>query len=202
VASALMRGLLIGVLVATPVGPMALLAVRHTLERGFPSGLASGLGIATADGLCAGVAALGLTGVTGLLLSQARLLQVMGGVLIVGLGLRGLLSPLASRETKALAAAGLRATYVSCLGLTLANPPTILSFAALFAGAGLVTAGTAAAALVAGVFLGSAAWWLLLTGAVARARARLDLAWRWRLTRGSGAAMVLLGVLVALGAVR
>ena len=197
-SSALLRGFLIGVVVAAPVGPMALLAIRRTLDGGFPSGLASGLGIATADGLYAAVAAFGLTAASGLLLSQARAVQLVGGALIIALGVRGLLSPAATRPADAPSPTGLASAYGTCLALTLANPPTILSFAALFAGVGLVAAApVAAAALVAGVFIGSATWWLVLTGAVTRLRSRLDATWRARLTRVAGLAMVLLGVAVA-----
>ncbi len=202
-ASALLRGLLIGVAVAVPVGPMALLAIRRTLDRGFPSGLASGLGIATADGLYAAVAAFGLTAISGLLLNQARVVQLVGGALVLGLGTRGLLAPIAGPKAAAPTPAGLGSAYVSCLALTLANPPTLLLLGALFAGIGLLDSGPGTAVtLVAGVFLGSAAWWVVLTGTVARARARLDAVWRARLTRAAGAAMVLLGGAVTLAALR
>ena len=202
-SSALLRGFLIGVVVAAPVGPMALLAIRRTLDRGFPSGLASGLGIATADGIYGAVAAFGLTAVSGLLLSEARAVQLVGGALIVVLGVRGLLTPAAARPAAAPSPTGLVSAYGSCLALTLANPPTILSFAALFAGVGLVASGpAAAAALVAGVFVGSATWWLVLTGAVMWLRSRLDATWRGRLTRAAGVAMVVLGVAVGAAVLR
>jgi threonine/homoserine/homoserine lactone efflux protein len=201
VSSALLRGLLIGVVVAAPVGPMALLAIRRTLDRGFRSGFASGLGIASADGLYAGVAAFGLTAVSGLLLTHARLVQLAGGALIVLLGVRALRAPAATRPAEAPSPTGLASAYVSCLALTLANPPTILSFIALFAGVGVVTSGRpAAVALVAGVFIGSAGWWLVLTGGVVAARSRLDLTWRVRLTRTAALAMMLLGAAVAFAA--
>jgi threonine/homoserine/homoserine lactone efflux protein len=197
VSSALLRGVLIGVVVAAPVGPMALLAIRRTLDRGFPSGLASGLGIATADGVYAAVAAFGLTAISGLVLSQARAVQLVGAALIVVLGVRGLLAPTATRPAEAPSPTGLVSAYGSCLALTLANPPTILSFAALFAGVGLVSSGaTAAGALVLGVLIGSATWWLALTGAVTRVRSKLDATWRARLNRVAGLAMVVLGVTV------
>src|SRR5688572_4679029 len=62
----------------------------------------------------------------------------------------------------------------SMVALTATNPATILSFAALFASIGAGTGGPAGAAtVVAGVFLGSVAWWALLTGIVAGLRARL-----------------------------
>jgi len=174
VLPSLARGLLIGILIAAPVGPMALLCIRRTVERGWASGLASGLGIATADGIYGGAAAFGLTAVSGLLLRESRWVQVAGGIAIAMLGLRSLLAAPAPGAAAAPAQVGLAADYASCLGLTLANPPTILSLLAVMAGFGVGAAtGGRAAWTVAGVLLGSAAWWAALTGKVARVRGRL-----------------------------
>ena len=201
--SALLRGALVGFLVAAPVGPMALLAIRRTLERGWSRGLASGLGIATADGVYAAVAAFGLTAASSLLLGHAHEVQAAGGALIVLLGVRGLVTRAAGVAAEAPERGGLAVAYLSCLALTLANPPTILSFAALMAGVGLVASGTAgAAALVAGVFVGSSAWWMLLTGGVARARTRISERWRHRVTRAAAASLVLLGAAVLVAGLR
>lgn len=194
-ASALLRGVLLGVVIAAPVGPMALLAIRRTLDHGWARGVASGLGIATADGIYAAVAALGLTAASSLLLAHSREVQLAGGVLIVLLGARGLVAGVGPAPADATDRGGLATAYASCLGLTLANPPTILSFAALMAGVGVVTAGPGGGfALAVGVFVGSAAWWIVLTGGVARARSWIGERWRRRVTRGAALALVLLGV--------
>jgi threonine/homoserine/homoserine lactone efflux protein len=201
------RGLLIGLAIAAPVGPMALLCIRLTLERGWPSGFAAGLGIATADGLYAAVAAFGLTAVSGLLLREARWVQLAGGIAIVGLGLQGLLrGGTAARATEKVRPlpAGLVRAYASCVTLTLANPPTILSFVALMAGFGIGTqaGGRPAALVVLGVLLGSAAWWALLTGAIARARARIGPRARVWITRLAGLLLMALGVASLIAAFR
>ena len=199
------RGLLIGLAIAAPVGPMALLCIRRTLERGWPSGFASGLGIATADGTYAAVAAFGLTAISGLLLREARWVQLAGGAAIIMLGLSSLL-----RATSDAAPAprpipaGLAGAYLSCLALTLANPPTILSFLAVMAGFGIGTSagGGAAAAVVLGVLVGSAAWWAVVTGAVARARGRIGPRVRAWITRLAGLLLVALGAAALIAAIR
>jgi threonine/homoserine/homoserine lactone efflux protein len=211
------RGLLIGLAIAAPVGPMALLCIRRTLERGWPSGFASGLGIATADGIYAAVAAFGLTAVSGLLLHESRLVQLAGGALIILLGLSSLL-----RASPADAAPSpspflpeapppqggrrrdLGAAYASCLGLTLANPPTILSFLAVMAGFGIGTSagGGSSLLVVLGVLAGSAAWWAVLTGAVARARGLISPGLRAWITRLTGVLLVALGAAALLAAIR
>lgn len=201
------RGLLIGVAIAAPVGPMALLCIRRTLERGWPSGFASGLGIATADGIYAAVAAFGLTAISGLLLREARWVQLAGGVAIVLLGLQSLLrteTAAGPPEKLRPLPAGLVGAYASCLGLTLANPPTILSFVAVMAafGIGTTAGGRPAALVVLGVLLGSAAWWAVLTGLIARARARLGVRARTWISRLAGLLLVALGVFSVVAALR
>ncbi|HEX6350163.1 MAG TPA: LysE family transporter [Candidatus Dormibacteraeota bacterium] len=200
------RGLLIGLAIAAPVGPMALLCIRRTLERGWPSGFASGLGIASADGIYAAVAAFGLTIVSGLLLREARWVQGVGGLAIVLLGISSLLRPPplgeVAPERRGWGRTGLAGAYASCLALTLANPPTILSSLAVMAGFGIGTSqgGASAAAVVLGVLLGSSAWWAVLTGAIARARGRISPAVRVWISRLAGLLLVGLGLAAEIAA--
>src|SRR3954451_5106500 len=81
------RGLALGLAVAAPVGPMSLLCMRQTLARGFLAGLASGLGIATADGVYGAIAAFGLVAVTDLLVGQQPWLRLVGGLVMIWLGI-------------------------------------------------------------------------------------------------------------------
>jgi threonine/homoserine/homoserine lactone efflux protein len=175
-----LRGLAIGFAVAFALGPIALLVIRRTLERGWAFGFLSGVGVATADATYGAIAAFGLTALTELLVGIDRLLGLVGGVILVVMAARSLRAtlgesgsgPSARAETSRLEHP--LAAFASMVGLTLTNPATILSFAALFASIGAGTGGPAgAAAVVAGVFLGSVAWWAILTGAVAALRARL-----------------------------
>lgn len=175
------RGLVIGFAVAFALGPVGLVVIRRTVEHGWFHGVISGLGVATADGLYAGVAAFGLTALTSALVGLDRALGMVGGAVLVAMAIRGLRAVLTAGPGDAAAdpqATLPRATtptaYATMVGLTLANPATILSFTALFASLGPGTGGTAGAALVtAGVASGSAAWWILLTSLVAGLRARL-----------------------------
>lgn len=169
-----LKGLAFGFVLAATVGPMWVLCLRRTLAYGAATGLASGMGIAVADGLYGAVAAFGLTAVSGFLLAHGFWIGLAGGVFLVYLGVKTLLAvPAAAGETAKPASRA--QAFLSTLGLTLANPPTILAFAAIFAGLGLAaSADYAAAALVTlGVFLGSAAWWLVLAAFAGTLRARL-----------------------------
>jgi len=169
-----LKGLAFGFVLAATVGPMWVLCLRRTLAYGAATGLASGMGIAVADGLYGAVAAFGLTAVSGFLLAHGFWIGLAGGVFLVYLGVKTLLSVPAADHEAAKPASHAQA-FFSTLGLTLANPPTILAFAAIFAGLGLAaSADYAAAALVTlGVFLGSAAWWLVLAAFAGTLRARL-----------------------------
>ncbi len=172
-----LKGLILGFSVAAPVGPIGLLCIQRTLGRGRLHGFVSGLGAASADALYGLIAALGLTAVTSFLLGLQFWLQLGGGLFLLGLGLKILLIRPAARATGPADDAGLGAAYLSILLLTLANPATILSFFAVFAGLGINPAAggaTAGLLLVAGVFLGSATWWLLLSFLAGLLRRHLD----------------------------
>lgn len=175
--------------IAAPVGPIGVLCIRRTFAEGRAAGLATGLGAATADALYGAVAAFGLTAISGFLLSYRTALQLVGGVFLIALGLRTFIARPAAGATK-MRGRGLAQAYATTLALTLTNPATILSFLAVFAGAGLAKLGFhpgAATAMVSGVFLGSAAWWLVLSGFVAHWRARHPDFARWAPTPVGGA---------------
>jgi threonine/homoserine/homoserine lactone efflux protein len=178
-AELLLKGLVIGFLIAAPVGPIGVLCIRRTLADGRIAGLASGLGAATADALYGMVAGFGLTFVSAFLVRQEGWLRLIGGAFLLYLGVRTLLSRPAEHPA-AVSSTGVARAYASTFLLTVTNPATILSFVAVFAGLGLGAATTqgsrylGAALLVLGVFLGSALWWLLLSGGVSLLRSRFD----------------------------
>ena len=170
----LLKGLAFGFLLAAAVGPMWVLCLRRTLASGPLVGLASGLGIALADGFYGAVAAFGLTAISGFLLAHAFWIGLLGAAFLIYLGLRTLFaSPHIEEQSEA--PLSLPAALLSTLGLTLTNPPTIVAFAAIFAGLGLVSSADygAAALIVAGVFAGSAAWWVILALAAGKLRNRI-----------------------------
>jgi threonine/homoserine/homoserine lactone efflux protein len=200
------RGFLIGLSVAAPVGPMAVLCIRRTLASGRLTGLLSGAGIASADACYGAIAAFGLTSVSSLLIDMQDLVRFIGGAFLLWLGWRTLRSPAA--ETTRIAESGSvqsAGAYLSTFGLTLTNPTTILSFVAIFSGIGFVNenAGTAsAAALVAGVFIGSTIWWLILINATALLRTRLTSPRLALVNRVSGMVILTFGGIALLSAIR
>jgi threonine/homoserine/homoserine lactone efflux protein len=193
------RGLILGFTIAATVGPISMLTIRRTLASGWALGFASGLGVATADAIYAGVAAFGITAVSDLLASLARPLAIVGGAFLIFIGIRTMRSvpidpkmPDPSGRRPSLLGA-----YLSILGLTLANPLTVLSFAALFVSFGVGGDTVGAGVLVAGVGAGSTLWWIVLTVILARLRGRLSLrALRWANVI-SGIAVTLFGLVAS-----
>ena len=167
----LLKGLVLGCSIAAPVGPIGVLCIRRSLANGRLVGFVSGLGAATADAVYGAIAALGLNAIMSALQAQRVWLQLGGGAFLIYLGvatLRAQPRPIAASSS---AAPNLLAAYFSVFALTLTNPMTILSFLAIFAGLGV---GTGAGWLVLGVFLGSAAWWWLLSFAAGWLGGRLQ----------------------------
>lgn len=175
------RGLAVGFAIAAPVGPIGMLCIRRTLVQGPAAGLATGLGAATADAAYGFVAALGLGALANALIGHAAPLRIAGALLLAWLGItsvrRALRRQLPGSAAVVTGRGGLVAAWASTLVLTLANPMTILSFAGVVA----ALAGRGGGMwLVAGVFAGSTAWWLLLVGGVSLVRHALPLvALRW-----------------------
>lgn len=192
----LVRGMIIGFSIAAPIGPIGMLCIRRTLAEGRATGLAVGLGAASADSIYAAMAGFGLTLVSAFLVSQQVWLRLIGGGFLCSLGVKIFL------ETPAVKAAnvsgkGLFGAYTSTFFLTLTNPATIISFTAVFAGLGVASAGgdyLGASALVVGVFFGSLLWTVILTSAVSMLRGRFTTrGMRW-VNRVSGATLMGFGI--------
>jgi threonine/homoserine/homoserine lactone efflux protein len=163
----LLKGLILGFVIAAPVGPIGVLCARRTLTHGRRAGFFSGMGAATADAIYGFIAAFGLTFVSNFLVGHQFWLRLVGGTLLCFLGTKTLV--LVPKENSELSSSARKyaGMYTSTFFLTLTNPMTIFSFAAVFAGFGLAgTKGsvTSAGMLILGVFFGSALWWLILIG--------------------------------------
>ncbi len=203
------RGLLVGFSIAAPVGPIGVLCIRRTLTLGRLAGLLSGLGAATADAIYGAIAAYGLTAISGILVGQSFWFRLVGGVFLIYLGVQ---TGLAKPATKPVdlggltSAQGLAGAYLSTVALTITNPATIMSFAAVFAGLGLASTAVtdaassqsdrlAAITLVLGVFVGSALWWLLLSNVVSLFRSAVNPSTLQWLNRISGVVLIIFGII-------
>ena len=199
--SFLLRGLIIGFSIAAPVGPIGVLCIRRTLAEGRIHGLVSGLGAATADAIYGCIAGFGLTFISNFLISQQIWLRLIGGGFLCFLGVTTFLSK-PSEQAASATGNGLFNAYVSTFFLTVTNPMTILSFAAIFAGFGVGSANgsyVSAAILVLGVFIGSALWWLVLSGSVSMFRTKFTPAGLQWVNRISGIILTGFGIVAIFG---
>lgn len=205
-------GIIIGLILAAPVGPVNLICIRRGLQFGPINGFISGLGAALGDGFFAAISAFGVTAVAKLIEGFSVPLQVGGGILMVAFGLNTYLSqPSTTKEPAAKACtqpvardnnlpASLVRAMASTLALTVSNPATLFGVAALFAGlGGIAGEGTSyidAAVVVGGVILGSALWWLILTAIIAVFHTRINARVMGIINQASGVAVGLFGLAV------
>ena len=195
------RGIIIGFSIAAPVGPIGVLCVQRTLNSGMMYGFVSGLGAATADGCYGLIAAFSLTAALSILSGIRFWFSLIGGLYLCYLGLKAFRAIPGNLQNPSTTSGRLSA-YFSTYFLTLTNPMTIFSFTAIFAGFGLdhtTESYIGAGMLVVGVFLGSAIWWLFLSGSTGLLRQRFKphhLQW---INRISGTVIIGFGVYVLAG---
>lgn len=200
-----LRMLVIGVAVAAPVGAMAVLSIQRTLAMGWRAGMSTGAGIATADALFAAVAAFGISAISRVLVHYQAPLRIVGGLGLLWLGWRALTAkPDEAATTRVQGKAHHTHLFGSAVGLTLTNPVTIIAFAAIFAGAGLVAQPGVGNALTAtaGVALGSLLWWLALVTGVWAIRHALSGRAMLLVNRVSGVVLIAFGVLAGFSGAR
>jgi threonine/homoserine/homoserine lactone efflux protein len=177
-----LKGVVAGLSMAVPVGPIGILCIRRTLLEGRLSGFVSALGLATADVVFGCIAGFGLTFISDFLISQQVWLRLIGGLFLCVIGLKVLLTKFVEREAPSLGK-GLLGAYTSMFFLTLTYPMTVLIFLGIFAGLGIgSTKGNylAIATLVLGVFTGSILWWAILSSFIGSLRDRFRTEnWRW-----------------------
>jgi threonine/homoserine/homoserine lactone efflux protein len=163
-----LKGMIIGFLIAVPVGPINVLCVRRTIMHGRLAGIVSGLGSAGADTLFGAIAVLGLAALESVVFAERFWIALVGAAMLIVLGIRTLLAG-APQPSAAPDPTSLLGDFTSTFILTLTNPITILSFLGIFGAFG-INADDAIdqydGMLLAGVFLGSTVWWLLLTGVI------------------------------------
>lgn len=190
----LIKGVVLGFSIAAPVGPIGLLCLRRGLKEGFWAAFSSGLGAATADACYGMLGAFGLAAVSAMLIGQSGWLRLIGGLFLLWLAWQTWRSA-PPRQAAEGARSGLWKGFLTTLLLTLSNPMTILSFAAIFAGLGLPQGDAVQGALlVLGVFIGSALWWSMLAVLAATLASRVggrELRW---ISRASALVLAAFGV--------
>jgi threonine/homoserine/homoserine lactone efflux protein len=186
--SLFVQGIIIGLTLAAPVGPLALICIQRTVTEGRLHGIFSGIGVATADSFYAAVTFLGLTVISALIIAQQYLFRFLAGVVLILIGIRVFLSIPSAITAKTEHETYLK-DYLSMVALAIANPLTLVFFLIILPGYGVVIHGTSflsAAEFVAGVFFGSTVWWVVLCGSIGSVRSRISAENLGRINRVSG----------------
>jgi threonine/homoserine/homoserine lactone efflux protein len=171
------RGLMLGLMIAAPVGPVGLLCIRRTLQKGPVIGFASGFGSACADTVFGCIAALGVSAILDFIHHYEAAIRLVGGILIFASAWHTwhdhpeppkpseIIKKVVGLTPDRSLSGALRA-FISGLALTLANPVTLFATLAVVATFGGLVTRFDAAALVTGIFCGSTLWWMVLSGSV------------------------------------
>jgi len=194
----IIKGIIIGLLVSTPIGPMGVLCVQRTLNKGKSSGFSSGMGIATADAIFALIAGLGISFIIHFLSEQQLIIKIIGGVVIAFIGLKIFITnPVKQLKKHRREGKTLFEDFISILFMALSNPFTVFLYIAIFAGLNLhdVSTGYSSALLVVtGVFVGASISWFTISTVVNYFRAKIRLRKLMWINRIAGLTIILFGV--------
>jgi len=194
--SVFIQGMIIGLTLAVPVGPIALLCIQRAVTDGRLHGIISGIGVATADSLYAGVTFFGLTFISGLIIAHQFSLRLAAGVVLAVVGIRIFLTIPAPLCMKPGHETYLK-DYLSMVAIAVANPLTLIFFIAILPGFGVVfqeNSVLSASEFVGGVFFGSTLWWIILCGSIGSVRSRIRAGHMRLINRISGVLIVIFGV--------
>ncbi|MFA5948902.1 MAG: LysE family transporter [Hyphomicrobium sp.] len=197
-------GVVIGVLVAAPVGPVNVLCIQRAIERGFWGGMAAGLGAVLGDGLIALFASLGVTAISGAIEAHRTAIQAIGGLAITALGINLYFSPprlndLLAGSQRAASLKDYAWDIPQTFFLTITNPGAVLGLVGIF---GLVTSFVEirtkvdALTMVASIMGGSLAWWIGLSRLIGRVRHKLNPARLSAMNRIAGVLLICFGALL------
>ena len=201
-------GLIIGVLVAAPVGPVNVLCIQRAIERGFWGGIAAGLGAVMGDGLIALFASLGVGAISGAVKYHRVAIQIVGGIALFAFGVKLYFT---APRLKNVAASDVRPETLrdfiwdipQTFFLTITNPGAVLGLFAIFGGVSSfvqVTNYLEALLMVGAMMGGSIAWWVMLSNIIAKFRHRIDVEKLGVINRVGGLLLMIFGAVLISGA--
>lgn len=198
----LLKGILLGLAVSMPLGPIGIILINRTIKRGMISGFFSGLGLASADTLLAVLAALGFNVILSFINQERFIISVIAGLIIIGIGLKIFISnPVKDIRNREKANKSLWRDYYSVFVLSISNPYTIFIFVAFFSGVhinGNVKPELVPFFLIPGVLIGTITWWFFLSYFVSRFKKNIRLRVIVRVNKVAGIVVIVIGVLVLL----
>jgi threonine/homoserine/homoserine lactone efflux protein len=198
----LLKGIILGLVVSMPPGPIGIVLINRTIKRGLLSGFFSGLGLATADTLLAVLAGLGFTVIISFIKEERFIITIIAGLVIIGVGLKVFLSdPVKDIRNREKSEKSLWRDFYSVFVLSISNPYTIFIFVAFFSGVhitGNVRPELLPFCLIPGVFVGAISWWFILSYFFSRFKKNFRLRVIVRINKVAGIVIIFIGVIVLL----
>jgi threonine/homoserine/homoserine lactone efflux protein len=198
----LLKGIILGLTVSMPLGPIGIIMINRTIKRGMLSGFFSGLGMASADTLLAFLAGIGFTVIVSFINKEMFIISLIAGLIIIGVGLKVFLSnPVKDMRSRDMANKSLWRDFYSVFVLSISNPYTIFIFVAFFSGVhikGNVKPELVPFFLIPGVFVGAISWWFFLSYFVSRFKKNIRLRLIVRINKIAGIVVIVIGVIVLL----
>ncbi len=192
-------GILMGLLVSAPLGPVGVMCIQRTINRGLKSGLISGFAAASADTVYAIIAGIGLGYIVNWIQQEKYWIQLIGAAIIILMAVKIFYTnPAVELRNKRNKKSKPLEDFLSVFVVTLTNPAVFFVFIAMFAGFGLVDENTnylSAALLIGGIFAGAFAWWYILSNLVNKFRSKIRLKNIWWLNKIMGLIIFVLGVI-------
>ncbi len=196
-----LNGIIFGLILAAPVGPVAALCFERTITEGRMHGLLSGLGAALADAVYGAIAAFGISAISMWVTGHQTALRLVGGIIMLLLAVKTVTAKPRAQTGKVaerVHTESLPQDFLSAFFLAITNPITLITFAGLFAALGVKGALSLGDGiwLVIGVFIGSALWWFALSAGAGMVRGFIDVVYQRWINRISAAILLFFGVFI------
>ena len=193
----IIKGIIVGIAVTAPVGPLGILCIQRTINRGFFSGLVTGIAAAFADILYAIIAGFGVSVIADFLEVNQLVIRIIGGIIVTSLGIRIYISnPAKQYRRQKTQKRTYISDFISGFLITITNPIVIIVFGAVFASLGLDKAesGKSVVITILGVFTGAVGWWFSLTILVNIFRDKINFRKLWWINKITGVLVVVFGL--------
>lgn len=196
--SMILKGLIIGVIVSAPVGPIGILCIQRTLNGGKGHGISTALGATASDLLYAVIAAFSMSMVVNFIDAHRFLLQIIGTVFVFFFGLYTYATnPVSKLQKMKSGNQNYVQDFLSSFFLTVTNPLVVFLFIALFAKYSYLTEDASLVDSCFGIsfiMMGACLWWTLLVSVVSHFRDRFNMRGLYVINRGTGILLMCIAV--------
>ncbi len=199
----IIKGIIFGLIVTAPLGPLGILCIQRTINRGLLSGLITGIAAAFADIMYAIIAGFGVSVIANFLHENQLAIRIVGGIIVTFLGVRIYMSnPAKQFRRQKTQKRTYISDFISGFLITITNPIVVVFFGAAFAGIGLDKAESVKSVIITiiGVFTGAVGWWIGLTVLVNIYRDKINLRKLWWINKITGVFVAIFGLVIIVSA--